>query len=242
MSLVVTPKRILYPESDGQPMADNTLQFQWIVTIKGGLDHLFADNPDVFVAGDLLWYPVEGHPELSAAPDVMVAFGRPKGHRGSYLMWAEANIPPQVVFEILSPNNRIGEMSRKFDFYRKHGVEEYYIYNPDPDRLELSGFLRRDHDLIEVPSMNGHVSRRLGVRFDMTPDGLVLIRPDGRPFVTFEELAESEERAQLRLKTERERAEQEKHRAEQEKQRADRSQQEVEALRAQLRALGHDPK
>ncbi len=45
---------IQYPESDGQPMADNTLQFQWIVLIKENLETLFRDRPDVFVAGDLL--------------------------------------------------------------------------------------------------------------------------------------------------------------------------------------------
>ena len=27
-------KVILYPESDGKPMADNTRQFEWIVLIK----------------------------------------------------------------------------------------------------------------------------------------------------------------------------------------------------------------
>jgi hypothetical protein len=30
--------KIDYPDSDGLPMADNTLQYEWIVTIKGGLD------------------------------------------------------------------------------------------------------------------------------------------------------------------------------------------------------------
>jgi len=85
MSTPVDVAPIIYPQSDGKPMADNTTQFRWIVTIQGGLDALFRDNPDIFVAGDLLWYPVEGHPEISTAPDVMVAFGRPKGDRGSYL-------------------------------------------------------------------------------------------------------------------------------------------------------------
>jgi hypothetical protein len=28
---------VMYPESDGQPMADNTDQFQWIVKIKENL-------------------------------------------------------------------------------------------------------------------------------------------------------------------------------------------------------------
>ena len=65
---------IVYPDSDGQPMADNTEQFQWIVTIKENLERLYADDPNVFVAGDLLWYPVEGQNKLRAAPDAMVAF------------------------------------------------------------------------------------------------------------------------------------------------------------------------
>src|SRR4029077_2493270 len=130
---IPSPQRIgiIYPDSDGQPMADNTLQFRWIVTIQGGLDALFASNPDVFVAGDLLWYPVEGEPAIRQAPDVLVAFGRPRGDRGSYRQWEEGGIAPQVVFEILSPGNRHGELIRKFNFYQRHGVEEYYVYDPD---------------------------------------------------------------------------------------------------------------
>ena len=49
-----------------------------------GLQAMFADNPTVFVAGDLLWYPVEGDNSASVAPDALVAFGRPQGHWGSY--------------------------------------------------------------------------------------------------------------------------------------------------------------
>ncbi len=52
---------VIYPDSDGKPMADNTLQFRWIVTIVGNLEDLYADDPNVFIAGDLLWYPVEGN-------------------------------------------------------------------------------------------------------------------------------------------------------------------------------------
>jgi len=42
----------IYPDSDGQPMADNTQQFRWIVVIKENLEIGFADGVDVFVAGD----------------------------------------------------------------------------------------------------------------------------------------------------------------------------------------------
>lgn len=78
----VLPERkpqIIYPDSDGQPMADHTKQFRWIVIIKENLEILFAPIEDLFVAGDLLWYPVEGDNTIRQAPDVMVVFGRPKG-------------------------------------------------------------------------------------------------------------------------------------------------------------------
>src|SRR2546428_4586077 len=107
---------VVYPESDGLPMADNTKQFRWIVTVQGGLDAVFRDEPNVFVAGNLLWYPVEGNNTISIAPDIFVAFGRPKGDRGSYLQWLEDNVAPQVLFEILSPGNRAGKLIAKFQF------------------------------------------------------------------------------------------------------------------------------
>jgi Uma2 family endonuclease len=254
--------RIIYPDTDGLPMAENTLQFEWIVKIKGGLDVLFAGDPNVFVAGDLFWYPVEGRPDIRLAPDAMVAFGRPKGHRLSYMQWEEGGIPPQVVFEVLSPGNRPAEMARKLEFYQHHGVEEYYIYNPDPDRLELSGYLRQGGSLAKIASMEGPVSPRLKVRFEMSPQGLEIIRPDGKPFVTFEENAQLAEQERERADLEEERAENEHRRAEnehqraddegqkaeserqlrvQERQRAEQALAEVERLRQRLRSLGQDP-
>src|SRR3954449_2772208 len=159
------PTEIVYPDSDGEPMADNTLQWEWIVTVKGGVDSLFRDDPDVFVAGDLLWYPVEGDPTIRTAPDALVAFGRPKGYRGSYQQWREGGFAPQVVFEVLSPGNRFGEMFRKLKFYERYGIEEYYLC--DPDRKDLTGWRRQAAELQEIPEMNGWVSPRLGVRFEL---------------------------------------------------------------------------
>ena len=67
-----------YPSSDGERMADNMLQFRWIMAIQGGIDTLFLADPNVLVAGDCLWYPVEGDNNIRVAPDTMVIFGRPK--------------------------------------------------------------------------------------------------------------------------------------------------------------------
>src|SRR5436190_6846294 len=180
MKLLPPKKPIEYPESDGNPIAENTLQYEWIVTIKGNLEALFADNPNIFVAGDLLWYPVEGHPEIRQAPDTLIAFGRPHEHRGSYMQWVEDGVAPHVVFEVLSPGNRAGEMARKFKFYDQYGVEEYYIY--DPDRNDLVGWLRKDGELQEIAVMNGWTSPRLGVRFNCG-ETLKMLYPDGKPFL-----------------------------------------------------------
>lgn len=166
--------------------------------------NLFKDRADVFVASDLLWYPVEGEPTIRCAPDALVVFGRPKGYRGSYLQWKEAGIAPQVVFEIVSPGNRFYEMLRKFRFYEEYGVEEYYLF--DPDRNELDGWTRAGAKLEEIPEMNGWVSPRLGVRFELSAEGLCLYGPDGRPFKSYVELARERDELSRERDAERERA------------------------------------
>ena len=232
------PRSVVYPDSDGMPMAENTLQYEWIVTIKGGLD---AALPD-FVAGDLLWYPVEGQPEIRIAPDVLVALGRPKGYRGSYRQWEEGGVAPQVVFEILSPGNRWGEMARKLGFYQRQQVQEYYIY--DPDHNELFGYQRNGERLDDLDALDGWVSPLLGIRFQTGGEKLQIFHADGRPFLTFTELTE---RA-ARVDEERRRADEERLRADEERRRADEAtalaaaeRRRADALEARLRALGLDP-
>jgi len=223
---------IIYPDSDGQPMADNTKQFRWIVTVKENLEILFTANADVFVAGDLLWYPVQGKPKICYAPDVMVVFGRTKGDRGSYQQWREDNIAPQVVFEILSPGNRAKKMAEKLLFYQRYGVEEYYIY--DPDDIELTGLLRCGDWLEPIENMNEWVSPRLGIRFEITPDTLVIYRADGQRFLTPVELDHLREQECQRAEEERQRAEEAMAQLEQEQQR-------YQALIEKLRSRGIDP-
>ncbi|MEI6046390.1 MAG: Uma2 family endonuclease, partial [Chloroflexota bacterium] len=189
MASMPRPQEIIYPERDGKPMSDNTKQFRWIYLIEKGLESLFENNPNVFVAGDLLWYPVEGKPKTRAAPDAMVVFGRPKGDRGSYRQWEEGNIAPQVAFEILSPGNTPPEMNLKREFYERYGVEEYYIY--DPDSFKLTGWIRRGIRLEPIAQMKGWKSPLLlELRFELDGlDGeLKLHRSDGKPFSTDEQL------------------------------------------------------
>jgi Uma2 family endonuclease len=212
----ISKPEIVYPDCDGQPMSDNTLQFSWIVKIKENLEILFANNPQVFVAGDLLWYPVEGDNTICRAPDVMVAFDRSKGYRGSYRQWEEVGIAPQVVFEVLSPGNRLAEMTAKFEFYDRYGVEEYYIY--DPDRVDFTGWVRAAGRLQGISEIAGWVSPRLGIRFELK-DELEIYTPTGDLFLSPVEMAKQ---------------------FQQERERADLAEQKLEIMAAKLKELGID--
>jgi Uma2 family endonuclease len=212
----ISKPEIVYPDCDGQPMSDNTLQFSWIVKIKENLEILYADNPQVFVAGDLLWYPVEGDNTIRRAPDAMVAFDRSKGYRGSYRQWEEAGIAPQVVFEVLSPGNRLAEMTAKFEFYDRYGVEEYYIY--DPDRVDFTGWVRVAGRLQGISEIASWVSPRLGIRFELG-DELEIYTSTGDLFLSPVEIAKQSQR---------------------ERERADLAEQKLAVMAAKLKELGID--
>ena len=242
----VTTEEIIYPSSDGQPMAESTIQYKIIVKIKEGCESLFKDDQNVFVAADLLWYPVEGRNDISQAPDMMVIFGRPKGDRLSYIQYREDNVTPQVAFEIRSHNDSQTKMNKKLSFYQRYGVEEYYLY--DPERNELQGWQRIEGMLEVIEPMEGWVSPRLGVRFELGEEGLEIYRPDGEKFLSYGELEEQRALDRQRLQQEAQRAEQEAQRAEQATQRAEqatqRAEQEAqkaERLAAKLRELNIDP-
>lgn len=251
-----------YPDHDGQPMADNTLQWDWIVKIVGELREQFAGK-EVFVAGDLLWYPVRGEPKVCHAPDVLVAFDRPAGYRGSYKQWEEAGVAPHVVMEVLSPGNTREEMATKLKFYTRHGVEEYYLIDPYKNRVY--GWVRGDGEFQSVVPMNEYISPRLGIRFEENGE-LKLFTADGREFCTreerIEEIQEELRKTALAFEDERERAinaldrlaaekertalelhraEEERRRAEAEHQRAETEREAKEILAAKLRSLGIDP-
>jgi Uma2 family endonuclease len=216
--------KIIYGNNNSKPISDDTEQFRLIVLIKENLELLFADNPNVFIAGNLLWYPVEGKNNIYQPPDVMVVFGRSKRYRSFYQQWNEDDIGPQVVFEIWD-GNRIGLIIEKFRFYRNYGVEEYYLY--DPQTLELTGWQRVEEQLEEIEQMDGWVSPRLGVRFQLSETELQIFGPSGTPFMSFVELDRLRQQAEVRAQQAETLLEQERSRS--------------QALEARLREMGIDP-
>lgn len=200
-------------------MAENTPQYQWIVLLTENLDAIRDD----FVAGDLFWYPVEGSNTKRYAPDVLVAPGRPKGHRGSYKQWEENGEPPAVVMEVLSPGNSAREMMRKESFYAAHGVSEFVVVDPENETGWAYRYAdNRRIDLVE--DIAGWTSPLLGIRFERVDGRLVVFGPDG---LRFERLPEARTAWQEAMARESQRAEQETERA--------------DKLAARLRELGVDP-
>jgi Uma2 family endonuclease len=237
----------LYPESDGKPMADNTVQFRLMTTIVGGLSVLFKERQDVFVAGDLLWYPkkagtltvVEEKLPFSQAPDIMVVLGVEKKDRGSYKQWEEGNIAPQVVFEILSPSNSKGEMKDKFEFYDYYGVEEYYVYNPKLNQLQ--GWLRSGGILTEITQMEGWRSPLLQVSFSTSSQDLQLFTPSGEAFGTYEDVVQERDRQRQEKELERDRANSAELERDRATERAESAESDLQQLREKLRQLNIDP-
>ena len=229
-------EKIIYPERDGKPMSDNTLQFDWIVIIKENLERLFSNNPEVFVAGDLLWYPIQGNKKIRRAPDIMVVLGRPKGYRGSYKQWLENNIAATVVFEIISPGNTVQEMGSKFEFYQNYGVQEYYVYNPHGNSLE--GWYRKNNVLEGIKGIQGWISPNLGIKFELLAETLAIYGPDGEKFYSFVELDGLRQEQKERAEQEQLKAEQERQRAQQERQKAERAEKTIDEAINRMFSMG----
>jgi Uma2 family endonuclease len=198
----------MYPCSDGKPMAENTEQAKWIVLFGENFRSILADH---FVATDLLWYPAEGKPKICAAPDTLIALGRPPGPRLSYMTWREGGVNPQVVIEVWSPSNDAADKAKRLRFFEAHGVQEVYAY--DPDAAQLTVWWRGDDGLAEVPVVGSVVSPLTGVRFEPGKPELRVYRPDGTRFRHFSEIEaerdaerDARRKAQVALSNERRRA------------------------------------
>jgi hypothetical protein len=143
-------------------------------------------------------------------------------------------------------------MTRKKLFYLKHGVEEYYVYDPDEISLEVS--IRENNLFKEVEDFAIWTSPRLNIRFDMTGDELVIYYPDGSRFLSPVELSNYAEQERFLKEQANQRAEQERllkeqerflkeqanQRAEQERLLKEQEQLKYQTLLSQLKAKGID--
>jgi Uma2 family endonuclease len=182
---------IYYPESDGKPMVGADWQAHTLRLLANSLESIL---PDAYIATDIFWYPVKEDASIVASPDLLIAFGRSQEFRSSYRQWHEDNTPPQVVFEIQSPANKKLEMTEKFKFYQQYGVQEYYVYYPQKERMQ--GYIRQGDSLVEIDKLNGWQSPLMKVWFkqQVIVNGRRkqiswhFLAPNGEPFLTYKEL------------------------------------------------------
>ena len=86
---------IHYPKRDGKPMAETDVHIDVLIYLREALRDYFRNEPQVYVAGNMLFYYEEGNPAACVAPDVFVVQGVAKGERRTYKLWEEGQ-PPSV--------------------------------------------------------------------------------------------------------------------------------------------------
>ncbi len=177
MATAVLPE-LIYPESDGQPMAESDWHGNVLIDVRARLKH-WADGqrPAAYVGANMFVYWVERQPHKVLAPDVFVAFGVSTEDRRTYKTWDEGGVFPSVVFEFTSESSRREDMGTKFAAYRDEWrVSEYFLFDPLEEYLEpsLLGYrrTRKGFDVIK-PTKDKLVSKTLGVTLER--DGTMLL-------------------------------------------------------------------
>jgi len=141
VSPIRQPSKVVYPESDGKPMAETGVHVQRMVYLITALNGRYAENSAVYVIGNIFVYYEEGNPSKVVSPDTFVVFGVPKWERRIYKVWEEGKFP-DVVFEITSKKTRRTDTRRKPVLYAQQGVQEYFLFDPLEEYLDppLQGY------------------------------------------------------------------------------------------------------
>lgn len=232
---------IYYPESDGEPMAETDYHLSVLFYLIGALRFLFHHVPDVYVAGNMMFYYVEGNPAISKAPDVFVVKGVGKHKRRVWKTWEERAVP-SVIFEITSPSTSQADLHDKKQLYERLGVQEYYLFDPLSEYLKprFQGFrlVNGRYEPLRPERDRSIISLELGVILRPEGELLRVIDPaTSQVMPTLDEAVERIDETLDQLDYETERAEQEAQRAEQEAQRANRAEAELARALAELAEL-----
>jgi len=241
---------IVYPSSDGQPMAETPEHLLLMVALISALRHYFKSHRDVYVIGNMFLYYEKGNPGARRAPDIMVVKGiDPKVRRRSFKTWVEGTVPAAVI-ELTSAETAQEDQEIKLHLYQKLGVREYIMFDPLNEYLprQLMGYrlVGQRYKELAPDDEEALVSDELGLR--LVPNGTDLVLIDcktGQRLLVPDELYELAEELKLQatdaveelrrleqaFQTERRRAEEEKQRAEREKQQASQVMQRAEQER-----------
>ena len=131
---------IIYPSSDGEPVAETYDHLYAIITILEVIRQYLAGRQATVLADQFLYYS-QGNPDLRVAPDVMVILDVAPGGRDNYKIWEEGQTP-SIVFEITSPATKKNDQTTKQDLYQTLGIQEYWLFDPKGEWLDgqLQGY------------------------------------------------------------------------------------------------------
>jgi Uma2 family endonuclease len=234
---------IIYPDSDGLPMAESDATRDYLIYGVEALDSYFQNRSDVYVSGNLFIYYEPGNPKAVVAPDVFVVFGVEKKQRPSYKVWEEDDRIPDFVLEITSKSTASEDRGTKKGLYAYLGVEEYFQYDPTADYLKppLQGFRLVEGNYLPIvgQSIDNRLSifsETLGLELWLEADGKMrFYAPDlGVKLLSPKEMGQAKDRAEQAQSA----AEQAKDRAEQAQSAAE---QRSLKLAERLRQMGIDP-
>ena len=212
-------REIGYPSGDGQPMAETPIHCDIMMELILLLREWYANDPNVYVVGNMFLYYEKGKNGKRVSPDVQVTLGIPKSpHRRVYQTWVEKKAP-DVVFEITSQSSQAEDTLEKFELYRDVlKVPEYFLFDPEQEYLEpsLQGYRLVGGDYVEIEPVEGRLpSEVLKLHLQRSGTRLRLYDPVwGEVLPTPEEARLRAEQAWRRSEEERERAEQERQQAE----------------------------
>ena len=163
-----------------KPMAETDVHIDVLIYLREALRDYFRNEPQVYVAGNMLLYYEEGNPSACVAPDVFVVQGVAKGERRTYKLWEEGQ-PPTVVFEITSRGSRLEDLGTKRALYAMLGVQEYFLYDPLGEYLRppLQGYrlLQGEYERVLPGDQGELVSQALSLELRLQDGQLQVVNP-----------------------------------------------------------------
>ena len=149
---------LVYPDSDGEPMAETPKHQQVMIDCMDVMRHHFRHIPDMYIAGNMLLYYEEGNPRKSISPDVFMVRGLSKKELRTYKTWEQ---PPTLdfVLEVASPSTYARDFTEKMEIYAKIlRVKAYCIYDPYHEiQPYFVGFRLVGETYEEIPFVNGRI-------------------------------------------------------------------------------------
>lgn len=159
-----TLREIDYPESDGTPMAETPLHMRVMWDSIQTLNYWYADDPRVYVWGNMFLYYVRGNPRRVVSPDIMVVKAVEKDKpRNVFKTWEEKRCPSAVI-EITSRKTKNEDQKTKFQLYRDVlKVKEYFLFDPRAEYVKqaLKGYRLSAGNYAIIEDVDGRLPSKM---------------------------------------------------------------------------------